>query len=78
MYNVFDFRNNLIKDYSSFSRSFTRIAAVDILSEVNSQYDNGRYWPEPLIQINPNYQRKGTVQQLAQEGVLHKECADIF
>lgn len=78
MYNVFDFRDNLIKDYSTFSRSFTRIAAVDILNEVNSQYDNSRYWPEPLIQINPNYQRKGTVQQLAKQGVLHKGCADIF
>ena len=25
MYNVFAFRDNLIKDYSTFSRSFTRI-----------------------------------------------------
>src|SRR5690606_7748481 len=42
------------------------------------QYDAGRYWPETLIQINPNYQRKDTVQQLVQDSVLHKLCADIF
>lgn len=78
MDNVFNFRDRLVEEYSSFSRSFTRIDAVDILREVERQYAEGRYWPEPLIQINPNYQRKGTVQQLAKEGVLHKACADIF
>jgi hypothetical protein len=76
--NVFDFRNQLVEEYGSFSRSFTRIAASDIRKEVESQYDAGRYWPEPLIQINPNYQRKGTVQQLVQQGLLHADCADIF
>lgn len=78
MDNIFTFRNQLVEEYSSFSRSFTRIAADDIRQEVARQYDAGRYWPEPLIQINPNYQRKGTVQQLAKEGVLHRSCAHIF
>ncbi len=78
MDNVFTFRDQLVDEYSSFSRSFTRIAATDIRVEVERQYAEGRYWPEPLIQINPNYQRKATVQQLAQDGVLHIACADIF
>ena len=78
MDNVFDFRNQLVEEYSAFSRSFTRISASDIFSEVEQQYDAGRYWPEPLIQINPNYQRKDTVRQLVQQGLLHAACADIF
>ena len=78
MDNVFDFRNRLISEYSSFSRSFSKVAAQDILSKVEGEYDRGRYWPEPLIQINPNYKRQGTVQQLVQQGVLHAHCADIF
>ncbi len=78
MKNVFDFRDELVSDYSSFSRSFTRIAASDIRQEVERQYNAGRYWPEALIQINPNYQRKTTVQQLSEQGLLHKKCADIF
>jgi Lhr-like helicase len=78
MNNVFNFRDELIDEYSSFSRSFTRIAAQDIRDEVQRQYADGRYWPEPLVQINPNYQRKGTVQQLAAEGVLHGACAELF
>ncbi|WP_041364361.1 hypothetical protein [Methylomonas methanica] len=64
MKNVFDFRDELITDYSSFSRSFTRIAATDIIEKVEAEYKDGRYWPEALIQINPNYKRQSTVQEL--------------
>lgn len=78
MENVFDFRDELIRDYSAFSRSFTRISAPDIEKVVEQEYTAGRYWPEPLIQINPNYERRGTVQQLVQQGMLHAECASIF
>jgi len=78
MKSVFDFRDELIADYSSFSRSFTRIAAADIIEKIKKEYKDGRYWPEPLIQINPNYKRQSTVQELAKEGILHKGCADIF
>ena len=78
MNNVFGFRDQLISEYSSFSRSFSQIAAPDIRDEVDRQYADGRYWPEPLIQINPNYQRKGTVPQLVAEGVLHSACTDLF
>lgn len=78
MDNVFSFRDRLIEDYSTFSRSFSRIAAEDIRREVERQYAEGRYWPEPLIQINPNYQRKASVRQLAESGDLHPACAEIF
>ncbi len=78
MDNVFSFRDQLVDEYALFSRSFTRIQSDDIRTAVDRQYDAGRYWPEPLIQINPNYQRKGTVQQLAREDVLHQLCGDIF
>lgn len=78
MDDVFQFRNQLVERYSNFSRSFVRIAAQDIRQEVERQYQDGRYWPEPLVQINPNYKRQGTVQSLASEGALHAICADIF
>lgn len=78
MNNVFDFRDQLIEEYSSFSRSFSRISAQDIKAEVERQYADGRYWPEPLVQINPNYKRKGTAQELVKQGLLHAACSDIF
>lgn len=78
MDDVFSFREQLVQEYASFSTSFAKILALDIKQEVAQQYASGRYWPEPLVQINPNYQRKGTVQQLVSEGVLHIACAELF
>ena len=78
MQNVFQFRENLVDEYSSFSRSFTRISASDIETVVNAEYEKGRFWPEPLVQINPNYQRAHNVDQLVAEGVLHPTCGKIF
>lgn len=76
--NVFNFRDELISEYSSFSKSFVSIAAEDIRTRVEYEYSVGRYWPQPLIQINPNYKRQGTVQQLAEDEIVHPLCADIF
>jgi hypothetical protein len=78
MNNVFQFRNDLISEYASFSRSFSKILAKDIAQAVEAEYAKGRYWPEPLIQINPNYQRAKTVDELVSEGVLHPTCAKLF
>jgi len=62
--NAFIFRDQIIQSYERFSRSFVRISATDISKVVNAEYDEGRYWPEPLIQINPNYRPANTVQEL--------------
>jgi len=78
MLDVFSFSEKLIDEYSSFSRSFTTIRSQDIFEAVENEYNKGRYWPEPLIQINPNYKRSNTVQELVQQGLLHPECANIF
>ena len=69
MRNVFEFRDQLIAEYASFSRSFTRFRAQDIARAVEAEYKKGRFWPEPLIQINPNYQRAKNVDELVAEGV---------
>lgn len=78
MLDVFDLRDDLVSGYSLFSRSFTRIAASDIKGRIDGEYQKGRYWPEPLIQINPNYKRVDSVQNLVKQGLLHPLCADIF
>jgi hypothetical protein len=78
MQNVFSFRDKIIDEYSIFSRSFSKISATDILDEVEKQYNAGRYWPEPLIQINPNFLQKGSLHPLVEQGLLHPGCIDIF
>lgn len=76
--NAFTFRDQIVQSYEQFSRSFVKIAATDISDVVNSEYEDGRYWPEPLIQINPNYKQCSTVLELADAGVLHPFTSKIF
>ncbi|MCS0590703.1 DEAD/DEAH box helicase [Massilia norwichensis] len=75
---VFQFRERIVADYEQFTRSFTRIRADDIRAYVDREYDSQRYWPEPLIQINPNFRSGGTVDELVQAGQLSDECSAIF
>lgn len=78
MSSIFEFRKQVIDEYASFSRSFTRIRAADISTVVDAEYDRGRYWPEPLIQINPNYRRAKDIDQLVGEGLLHPKLAEML
>jgi len=75
---VFEFRDRLIEDYESFSRSFTQIRAEDVRDAVEAAYRGGRFWPAPLIQINPHFVSGGTVDELVDAGRLDAECAKIF
>jgi hypothetical protein len=54
--NVFDLDSALVGDYERFARSFTQIRAPDILAQVEQIYATNRFWPEPLISINPNFE----------------------
>lgn len=75
---VFQFRDQLVDRYSAFSRSFTRVRAQDIKDVIETEYANARYWPAPLVQLNPNYQRDSTVDQLVKAGLLHAKTAEVF
>lgn len=75
---VFSLRDAVVDDYRKFATSFTTIHADDIREQVAAIYAEGRYWPEPLIQINPSYQGGASVDRLVADGVLDAGCADIF
>ena len=54
---VFALRDSVVGEYQRFATSFTTIHAPDIRRQVDAMYAESRYWPEPLIQINPSYKR---------------------
>ena len=78
MNDIFDFRTKLIESYKQFSTSFATPRSTDIAETVKSAYDDGKFWPDPLIQINPNYRKGGNIADLAQSGVVEPETAEIF
>ena len=75
---VFALRESVVGEYKRFATSFTTIHAQDIREQVEGIYAKERYWPEPLIQINPSYRRSTDVGALVTNGVLDPGCADIF
>lgn len=76
--NVFELREKLIADYSSYIRSFIRIRDARVDALVKSWLDQGVLWPDPLIQLNPAFQYAGTIDDLVRDGLLHTECGRVF
>ena len=76
--NVFDLDRAIVGVYERYARSFTRVRAPDIQSQVEAKYASDRFWPEPLISINPHYERGSSISELVTEGTLHPETASVF
>jgi Aldo/keto reductase family len=54
---AFEFDHRLIDAYARFSRSFSTIRSDDLKSEVDRQYDAGRFWPDAMLSLNPKFLR---------------------
>jgi ATP-dependent helicase YprA (DUF1998 family) len=76
--NVFELDQALVGDYARFARSFTQIRAPDIRSQVEQIYATNRFWPDPLISINPHFMRGASVDELVADGSLHPDTARVF
>src|SRR5258708_5965222 len=75
---VFALDERLLEQYTAFARSFTRIRSDELQHKVDALYAGRRFWPEPLLQLNPHYESGGTVKDLIGERGLAKECGEIF
>jgi Lhr-like helicase len=75
---VFDLDQTLVEDYTRFSRSFTQIRAQDIASQVNAIYATRRFWPEPLISLNPHFERDASIDALVADRSLHTDTGKVF
>jgi ATP-dependent helicase YprA (DUF1998 family) len=75
---VFSLRDTVVGECRKFATSFTTIHAEDIRQQVEAIYAEGRFWPEPLIQINPSYKKGAKVADLIGGGALDPRTADIF
>lgn len=75
---VFSLRDEVVDEYRRFATSFTNVRAADLRQQLEAIYESGRYWPEPLVQINPCYRLETSVRRLVDDGVLESGCAEIF
>jgi hypothetical protein len=75
---AFEFDHRLIDSYDRFSRSFSTIRSEDLKSEIDRQYDARRFWPSPLLSINPQFLSGPTVDDLVASGDLDEATGRIF
>ena len=75
---VFDLRHQIVTDYANFARSFTRVKATDLKTQIDSIYSNDQFWPEPLLQITPYYERGASLDELCVSGEVTNTTAAIF
>jgi hypothetical protein len=75
---AFEFDHRLIDAYARFSRSFSTIRSDDLKSEVDRQYDAGRFWPDAMLSLNPKFLQGPTVDDLVASGDLDEATGRIF
>ncbi len=74
--NIFKFRENIKKDYLSFVNSYLDIDDTRIADHV--QQNQEVLFPDALLSFNPAYKHGNSIEQLCNEGVLHKELEYAF
>ena len=76
---IFSLHSAVLADYRDFVRSFFMIAEPRTREFVDrSLVEEGRLWPDFLLQVSPSYTRLATVDELAAQGLLRQETANIF
>jgi ATP-dependent helicase YprA (DUF1998 family) len=75
---IFDLDRQVVSEYERFARSFTTVRADDLRSRLDQAYASRRFWPEPMIQINPRFKEGGSVGQLVSSGDLAQGIDKIF
>jgi ATP-dependent helicase YprA (DUF1998 family) len=76
--NVFDLDADLIARYERFARSFTTIRADDLRTQISDVYASEKFWPEPLIGLNPQFRPGRTTAQLAEVGIVDEAIPQVF
>lgn len=77
--NIFTVHQSVVEEYRDYVRSFLPVADERVAEMIERELlgPNG-VCPEALVQVNPGFERGGTIEDLVDEGVLHPRCADIF
>lgn len=55
---VFQLDKHMFEFHSKFARSICKIRAPEILKELSRIYDHRRFWPDALVSMNPNFEKR--------------------
>ncbi|MEO6653110.1 MAG: DEAD/DEAH box helicase, partial [Ilumatobacteraceae bacterium] len=75
---VFGVRDQLVRDYESFTSSFVEARDERIADLLKERSSEERQWPQPWLSLNPNFAPGGSVDELVDVGLLHPTSAKVF
>lgn len=76
--NIFKVHDQIISDYKSYIKSFLLIQDERIKTQVDAELEEGRLWPEPLIQFNPTFEKGTSIEKLAKDNVVDARLNHCF
>ncbi|AFY96847.1 DEAD/DEAH box helicase [Chamaesiphon minutus] len=78
MLDIFALRNQIIDDYHRYIESFLNIKDKKVKTFVDEELAKGELWQDPLIQLNPAYQKGASINELIDRDILHPDCGKYF
>lgn len=75
---IFNLRDDVIGDYRKYIESFLKIRDQRVKAFVDQELEQGKLWPDPLVQLNPAYRQSANIPSLVNEGLLHPSCDRYF
>lgn len=77
-FDILNIHKDVLQDYKEFVESFINIKDDNIKHVVAHEMQDGKFWPEPLLQFNPSFESGQPLQALCNEGVLHPDILAVF
>jgi ATP-dependent helicase YprA (DUF1998 family) len=75
---VFEIREATVSQYANYVRDSLKILDERLKNWLYDQLNEGIFWPQPLLQLNPSYEFGCFLQDLVDEGKLHPQCTHFF
>lgn len=75
---ILNMHEQIMDDYKLFVNSFINIKNETIKNAVEKEMDEGKFWPEPLIQFNPSFEQGEDINSLCDTGIIHPDMKKIF
>lgn len=77
--NIIEIQQELKERYKQYISSFVNIKDASIAQKVSETLEGDRFWPETLIQFNPNYAQGRDMQDMIMQGLpIHPKLKSFF
>ncbi len=75
---ILNFHTRLINNYRDYIQSFLNIKDKQIADFVYTEINEGKLWPDPLIQFNPTFESGRSLDELVSANGLNEQMKEIF